>query len=129
MHGYLTLSIHPSQTSNPRKTNPIISRAAQFLKHDNGTVTLTGTIELTTPRGETLRFGGGHAIPLIAGPCVIESEEHVHFMAKEIGGIVGAFLFKASFDKPNLTSLKSFRAPGLKEGPRILKGVKAAGHA
>jgi len=85
-------------------------------------------VELTTPRGESISFGGG-PIALIAGPCVIESEEHVHFMARAIREIAGPFVFKASFDKANRTSLAGFRGPGLKEGLRILAGVKADGHA
>ncbi len=85
-------------------------------------------IELLTPRGESIVFGGG-PIALIAGPCVIESEQHVHFMANAIRDIAGTFVFKASFDKANRTSLAGFRGPGLKEGLRILAGVKAAGHA
>lgn len=76
-----------------------------------------------------IRFGGKAPIALIAGPCVIESEEHVHFMASAIRKIAGPFVFKASFDKANRTSLSGFRGPGLKEGLRILAGVKAAGHA
>ena len=86
-------------------------------------------VDLTTPGGETICFGGGVPIALIAGPCVIESEAHVHFMANAIREIVGPFVFKASFDKANRTSLSGFRGPGLKEGLRILAGVKAAGHA
>lgn len=62
---------------------------------------------------------------LIAGPCVIESEEHIHFMAKAIREIVGEFVFKASFDKANRTSLKGFRGPGMTEGLRILKDLRA----
>jgi len=85
-------------------------------------------VELKTPRGESISFGGG-PIALIAGPCVIESEEHVHFMARAIREIAGPFVFKASFDKANRTSLSGFRGPGLKEGLRILAGVKADGHA
>ena len=61
---------------------------------------------------------------LIAGPCVIESEEHCHFMARSIQQIAGEFIFKASFDKANRTSVDSYRGPGLKEGLRILAGVK-----
>src|SRR5271166_4634689 len=72
-----------------------------------------------------LTFGQGLA--LIAGPCVIESEEHVHFLAREIKIAVGAFIFKASFDKANRSSVNSYRGPGLKEGLRILKGVRDAG--
>jgi len=64
---------------------------------------------------------------LIAGPCVIESEEHVHRMARGIREAVGPFVFKASFDKANRTSGGAYRGPGLKEGLRILAGVKAEG--
>jgi 2-dehydro-3-deoxyphosphooctonate aldolase (KDO 8-P synthase) len=68
---------------------------------------------------------------LIAGPCVIESEEHVRRMAQGIraavGEFAGEFVFKASFDKANRTSLDAWRGPGLKEGLRILAGVKAEG--
>jgi 2-dehydro-3-deoxyphosphooctonate aldolase (KDO 8-P synthase) len=86
-------------------------------------------IELRTPRGETVAVGGGQPLALIAGPCVIESEEHVHFMADAIGKIAGPFVFKASFDKANRTSVTGFRGPGLHEGLRILASVKAAGYA
>ena len=85
-------------------------------------------VALTTSRGESISFGGG-SLALIAGPCVIESEEHVHFMARAIRDIAGPFVFKVSFDKANRTSLAGFRGPGLKEGLRILAGVKADGHA
>lgn len=92
-------------------------------------MTAAKSVELITPRGEAIRFGGGCPIALIAGPCVIESEEHVHIMANAIREIAGPFVFKASFDKANRTSLSGFRGPGLQEGLRILAGVKAAGHA
>jgi 2-dehydro-3-deoxyphosphooctonate aldolase (KDO 8-P synthase) len=72
-------------------------------------------------------FDRGKPLVLIAGPCVIESEEHVHRMAKAIGAIVGPFVFKASFDKANRTSVDAYRGPGLQEGVRILAGVKAEG--
>ncbi|MGE5645323.1 MAG: 3-deoxy-8-phosphooctulonate synthase [Acidobacteriota bacterium] len=72
-------------------------------------------------------FGAGRPLGLIAGPCVIESEEHAHFLAREIGRIAGPFVFKASFDKANRSSLSSYRGPGLKEGLRILGGVKREG--
>jgi 2-dehydro-3-deoxyphosphooctonate aldolase (KDO 8-P synthase) len=85
-------------------------------------------VELINPRGESISFGGC-SIALIAGPCVIESEEHVHFMARAIREIAGPFVFKASFDKANRTSLAGFRGPGLNEGLRMLAGVKADGHA
>ncbi len=74
-----------------------------------------------------LFFGAGLPLALIAGPCVIESEEHVHKMARAIGAIAGPFVFKASFDKANRTSLAGYRGPGFLEGLRILAGVKAEG--
>jgi 2-dehydro-3-deoxyphosphooctonate aldolase (KDO 8-P synthase) len=74
----------------------------------------------------SIAFGPGSPLALIAGPCVIESEEHVHFMAREIGKIAGPFVFKASFDKANRSSVRSYRGPGLTEGLRILAGLKSA---
>lgn len=62
---------------------------------------------------------------LIAGPCVIESEAHVRKMADAIQRITSdlgvPYIFKASYDKANRTSVKSFRGPGLKEGTAILR--------
>src|ERR1700728_2272485 len=74
----------------------------------------------------TIEIGTG-TLTLICGPCVIESEEHVHFLAREIAKIAGAFIFKASFDKANRSSVNAYRGPGLKEGLRILKTVHDAG--
>ena len=71
-------------------------------------------------------FEAGGPLGLIAGPCVIESEEHVHHMANAIREVAGEFVFKASFDKANRTSLKGFRGPGLVEGLRILRDLRAA---
>src|SRR5580704_16695269 len=76
---------------------------------------------------QQIAIGEGRPLALIAGPCVIESEEHVHFLAHEIGKIAGQFIFKASFDKANRSSVGSYRGPGLKEGLRILKSVRDAG--
>ena len=65
---------------------------------------------------------------LIAGPCVIESEEHALKMAQAISAIARdkrlPYIFKASYDKANRTSIHSFRGPGLDEGLRILKKVR-----
>jgi 2-dehydro-3-deoxyphosphooctonate aldolase (KDO 8-P synthase) len=72
-------------------------------------------------------LGPRQPLALIAGPCVIESEEHVHFLAREIARIAGPFIFKASFDKANRSSVASYRGPGLHEGLRILAGVRATG--
>ena len=74
-------------------------------------------------------FGPRKPLVLIAGPCVIESEEHVHFMARAIAAAAGDFVFKASFDKANRTSAGAYRGPGLREGLRILAGLKAAGYS
>lgn len=74
-----------------------------------------------------VHIGSGNLF-LIAGPCVIESEEHAIRMAEIIKGVTRAlgfpFIFKASYDKANRTSIRSFRGPGLKEGLRILKKIK-----
>lgn len=65
---------------------------------------------------------------LIAGPCVIETEENVMLIAKTIKEIAQKYkldyYFKASFDKANRTSIHSYRGPGIEEGLRILKKVK-----
>ncbi|MGE0451228.1 MAG: 3-deoxy-8-phosphooctulonate synthase [Vicinamibacterales bacterium] len=74
-----------------------------------------------------LTVGGGAPIVLMAGPCVIENEAHASELAEalcEITGRVGVgFIFKASYDKANRTSGRSYRGPGLQEGLRILGAV------
>jgi 2-dehydro-3-deoxyphosphooctonate aldolase (KDO 8-P synthase) len=72
-------------------------------------------------------FSNTAPLALIAGPCVIESEEHVLQMARGIQDIAGPFVFKASFDKANRSSLNSYRGPGLAEGLRILDKVRQLG--
>jgi 2-dehydro-3-deoxyphosphooctonate aldolase (KDO 8-P synthase) len=61
---------------------------------------------------------------LIAGPCVIESEEHAFFLAREIQKITPDFIFKASFDKANRSSVSAYRGPGTAEGLRILGAIR-----
>jgi 2-dehydro-3-deoxyphosphooctonate aldolase (KDO 8-P synthase) len=77
----------------------------------------------------SLRLGGGNPLFLIAGPCVIESEAHARMMAEKIAKIaadVGVpYIFKASYDKANRSSLKAYRGPGPKEGLRILGKIKS----
>jgi 2-dehydro-3-deoxyphosphooctonate aldolase (KDO 8-P synthase) len=72
-------------------------------------------------------IGGGNLF-LIAGPCVIESADHAIRMAEIIKGVTRSlgfpFIFKASYDKANRTSLSSFRGPGLDAGLRVLRRVK-----
>jgi 2-dehydro-3-deoxyphosphooctonate aldolase (KDO 8-P synthase) len=76
-----------------------------------------------------VEVGGGSPIALIAGPCVIESEEHTLRLAEAIKGVCHGLrlplVFKASFDKANRSSIQSFRGPGLQEGLYILAKVRA----
>jgi len=86
-------------------------------------MTLTREIALGS-----LRLGGGNPLFLIAGPCVIESEAHARMMAEKVAKIAAdadvPYIFKASYDKANRTSVKAFRGPGAKEGLRILARSK-----
>ena len=74
-------------------------------------------------------IGGGHPLVLIGGPCVIESEAHAIELGLAIAEIARRcgvpYIFKASFDKANRTSVQSYRGPGLDDGLRILAEVKA----
>lgn len=73
-------------------------------------------------------IGEGETLTVCAGPCVIESEDQCILSAKTLKELFAPhwmnLIFKASYDKANRTSVKSFRGPGLKEGLRILKRVK-----
>ncbi|GAB4251778.1 3-deoxy-8-phosphooctulonate synthase [Deferrisoma sp.] len=73
--------------------------------------------------------GGGAPLALIAGPCVIESEDLVLRVAVGLSDLCGRLgiplVFKSSYDKANRTSLDSFRGPGLEEGLRVLERVRA----
>jgi 2-dehydro-3-deoxyphosphooctonate aldolase (KDO 8-P synthase) len=75
-----------------------------------------------------MHVGRGAPLFLIAGPCVIESEAHAMLMAERIRDITRSLsvplIFKASYDKANRSSVSSYRGPGLKEGLRILAGIK-----
>ena len=77
----------------------------------------------------SLRLGGKNPLFLIAGPCVIESESHARKMAESVAKIAAdagiPYIFKASYDKANRSSSKSFRGPGPKEGLRILGNIKS----
>jgi 2-dehydro-3-deoxyphosphooctonate aldolase (KDO 8-P synthase) len=77
--------------------------------------------------GTEVRFANSGPLALIAGPCVIESEEHALKMAEAIRSVAGPFVFKASFDKANRSSVSSYRGPGLREGVRILSRVRELG--
>ena len=75
-----------------------------------------------------IEVGGGAPLFLIAGPCVLEDAETVFEIAaslKELTNEIGIpFIFKASYDKANRTSIDSFRGPGLVQGLRLLSAVK-----
>jgi len=77
-----------------------------------------------------VRLGSGAPLALVAGPCVIESAAHAVQMALSIRDIAASagvpFIYKASFDKANRTSIRSFRGPGLDAGLRTLEEVKRA---
>jgi 2-dehydro-3-deoxyphosphooctonate aldolase (KDO 8-P synthase) len=76
----------------------------------------------------SLRLGAGNPLFLIAGPCVIESEAHAREMAEHVARISAdagvPYIFKASYDKANRSSVKSFRGPGLTAGLQILAKIK-----
>ena len=81
---------------------------------------------VTVAPGVTL---GERGLVLIAGPCVIESRDHAVNLAGKIADVARRlkvpYIFKASFDKANRTSITSFRGPGLDDGLRTLELVKA----
>lgn len=76
-----------------------------------------------------IRIGRGNPLVLISGPCVIESQENALEVAKELKKICSnlkiPYIFKASYEKDNRGSEKSYKGPGLREGLRILARVKA----
>ena len=75
-----------------------------------------------------ISIGGKNPLALIAGPCVIESEKIVRDIAEKLKRITSdfgvPFIFKASYDKANRSSIQSFRGPGLKKGLKILHKIK-----
>lgn len=78
--------------------------------------------------GKKIKIGGGNPLFLIGGPCVIESEEHALSLAREIkktcDDLGVPYIFKASYDKANRSSLDSYRGPGLAKGLQILENIK-----
>ncbi len=77
---------------------------------------------------EGIKIGGKNPLVLIAGPCVIESEDSTTKIAKRLKEIARShnipLIFKSSYDKANRTSLNSYRGPGVRKGLRILKTIK-----
>ncbi|RBW68907.1 3-deoxy-8-phosphooctulonate synthase [Bacillus taeanensis] len=82
----------------------------------------------TVVLNENITFGGNNPFVLVAGPCVIENEQLIMETAEQLKEITTKlnipFVFKASFDKANRSSIHSFRGPGLEEGLEVLKKVK-----
>lgn len=76
-----------------------------------------------------VRIGRPGTFFLIAGPCVIESRDRTFRLARRLKSICAKldvpFIFKASFDKANRSSIRSYRGPGLDRGLEILAGIKA----
>ncbi len=76
----------------------------------------------------SIKIGGDNPLVLMAGPCSIESESSAMRHARALKDITGrlgiSFIYKASYDKANRTSIDSFRGPGLKKGLKILKRIK-----
>jgi len=97
------------------------------MPHSTKTETVQVGTFSTGEIGEIVEIGGGRRFALIAGPCVIENDEHPFFLAETIQAITRElaipYIFKASFDKANRTAVDSFRGPGVDEGLAILKGV------
>jgi len=85
-------------------------------------------VAIATPSGDLIQVGSGQPMLLIAGPCALESEELARRVAgtmQEISGRLGfSYVFKASFDKANRTSLSSYRGPGLEQGLAILSRIR-----
>jgi len=121
---YLGCQFHPEFKSKPMHPHPLFTAFIEPL-----TRTVCGGCRRRKSRYSAVpidysAFDPGQPLVLIAGPCVIESEEHVHRMARGIREAVGqwggppglpSFVFKASFDKANRSSGATYRGPGLKE--------------
>ncbi|OGI18889.1 MAG: 3-deoxy-8-phosphooctulonate synthase [Candidatus Melainabacteria bacterium RIFCSPHIGHO2_02_FULL_34_12] len=83
---------------------------------------------MKTVKLKNITWGDGEALPLIAGPCVIENRDIVFRTAEKLKTICTKlkipFIFKSSYDKANRTSIDSFRGHGIEEGLTILNEVK-----
>jgi 2-dehydro-3-deoxyphosphooctonate aldolase (KDO 8-P synthase) len=86
-------------------------------------------VSVATPQGDDIQVGAGNPLLLIAGPCALESHELALQVAEKMQEICArlgiSYVFKASFDKANRTSLESYRGPGLEEGLNILSKIRS----
>src|SRR5262245_9785221 len=91
---------------------------------------MTATIADHSVRLGKVVFQNDAPLALIAGPCVIEDARFTIGMAKQLSAVARArrmpYVFKASYDKANRSSVKSYRGPGLEQGLAILRAVKDA---
>lgn len=87
---------------------------------------------MNTVTVKQFQIGKGHPLAIICGPCVIESEDHAFFCAKTLQEIFApypfSFIFKASYDKANRSSIDSFRGPGLLKGLHTLEKIQKELH-
>ena len=85
---------------------------------------------LTEVRVGNVIIGGGRPLVLIGGPCAIENEKHALMTAERLAAIAAdhavPFIYKSSYDKANRSSISGYRGPGLDEGLRILRRVRAS---
>ncbi len=85
-------------------------------------------IEIPVPTGDPIVVGTDQPLLLIGGPCALESEEIARTVAEKMQEICNrlgiSYIFKASFDKANRTSLSSYRGPGLEKGLMILASIR-----
>jgi 2-dehydro-3-deoxyphosphooctonate aldolase (KDO 8-P synthase) len=86
-------------------------------------------VAVNHPDGAAILVGTGHPLLIIAGPCVLESEELARTVAAHMQEVCGtlnvSYVFKASFDKANRTSVTSYRGPGLEKGLRTMERIRA----
>jgi 2-dehydro-3-deoxyphosphooctonate aldolase (KDO 8-P synthase) len=85
-------------------------------------------VDINSPAGAPIMAGDGQPLLLLGGPCALESEELARTVAGKVAEICSrlgiSYVFKASFDKANRTSLSSYRGPGLEEGLEILGRIR-----
>src|SRR3954454_5620355 len=113
-----------------RIPTPSRAEGATAFRASHGASVLARRMNRTVKAGserDAIVFSAEEPLALIAGPCVIENEHHVLWIAQKIREIAGKFVFKASFDKANRSNINSYRGPGLKEGLRILGEVRKLG--
>ena len=120
---YLGCQFHPEFKSKPLEPHPLfrafigaalrVSRASSGKRRWRNLLPDTDDLSTSAVSDPVRQISDrGKPLVLIAGPCVIESEEHVHFLAREIRKrSPGTFVFKASFDKANRSSVEVLSRP------------------